>query len=134
MELPIITRPPSGANGPIRLLVVDDDPDIFDYFREICPLPRFSVAAAPDGLTAEQMALRETFNVAFVDYFMEGMNGPEAAQLLHRAQPALPVVLMSGFFAGNREKVMEEAGAADFLVKPITAESAHAIIERLVGG
>jgi len=134
MELPIITAPPSGASAPIRLLVVDDDTDIFDYFREICPPPRFAIAAAPDGLVAERLALRETFNVAFVDYFMEGMNGPEAAQLLHKAQPALPVVLMSGFFAGDRAKVMEDAGASEFLVKPITAENAHAIIERLVGG
>jgi len=133
MELPIITKPPSGASGPIRLLVVDDDTDIFDYFREICPPPRFTIAAAEDGLMAEKLALREGFNVAFVDYFMEGMNGPEAAQLLHKAQPGLPVVLMSGFFAGDREKVMEAAGASEFLVKPITAENAHAIIERLVG-
>lgn len=134
MELPIITKPPSGASGRIRLLVVDDDIDIFDYFREICPLSRFTITTATDGPKAEQLALRETFDVAFVDYFMEGMNGPEAAQLLHKAQPALPVVLMSGFFAGDREKVMEEAGASDFLVKPITAESAHAIIQRLLGG
>ena len=134
MEFPHITSPPSGASAPIRLLVVDDDTDIFDYFREICPPPRFSIATATDGLAAEKLALRETFNVAFVDYFMEGMNGPEAAQLLHKAQPALPVVLMSGFFSGDREKVMEEAGASEFLVKPITAESARAIIQRLVGG
>ncbi|MCX6911072.1 MAG: response regulator [Verrucomicrobia bacterium] len=134
MELPVITMPPSGASAPIRLLVVDDDTDIFDYFREICPPPWFSIATATDGLLAEQLALKESFNVAFVDYFMEGMNGPEAAQLLHKAQPALPVVLMSGFFSGDREKVMEEAGASEFLVKPITAESARAIIHRLVGG
>ncbi|MCX6900933.1 MAG: response regulator [Verrucomicrobia bacterium] len=133
MELPVITMPRSGASGRIRLLVVDDDTDIFDYFREICPPSQFIIATATDGLTAEQLALRETFNVAFVDYFMEGMNGPEAAQLLHKAQPALPVVLMSGFFAGDRAKVMEAAGASEFLVKPITAENAHAIIERLVG-
>jgi two-component system response regulator HydG len=134
MELPVITAPPSGAFAPIRLLVVDDDADIFDYFREICPPPRFAITTALDGLAAEKLALRETFNVAFVDYFMEGMNGPEAAQLLHKAQPALPVVLMSGFFAGNREQVMEEAGAADFLVKPVTVENVRVILQRLTGG
>lgn len=133
MELPVITVPPSGAFAPIHLLVVDDDDCIFDYFREICPPPRFSIATAAGGPEAEQLALKETFNVAFVDYFMEGMNGPEVAQLLHKAQPALPVVLMSGFFSGDRAKVMEEAGACEFLVKPVTAENARAIIQRLVG-
>jgi two-component system response regulator HydG len=133
MELPTITIPPPGAGGTIRLLVVDDDDCIFDYFREICPTPRFSIATAPNGRAAEALALRESFDVAFVDYFMEEMEGPEVAQLLHKAQPALPVVLMSGFFAGDRAKVMEAAGASEFLAKPITAENARAVIQRLIG-
>jgi two-component system response regulator FlrC len=132
MELPPITIPPAGAHTAIRLLVVDDDACIFDYFREICPPSRFAITTAPDGPTAEKLALRESFDVAFVDYFMEGMNGPEVSQLLHKAQPHLPVVLMSGFFAGDRAKVMEESGASEFLVKPISAENARAIIQRLI--
>jgi len=133
MELPIIITQSAGASASIRLLVVDDDVCIFDYFREICPPPRFILTTVTDGLDAERVALRENFDVAFVDYFLEGMIGPEVAQLLHKAQPALPVVLMSGFFSEDRAKVMEEAGAVEFLVKPVTAENARAIIERLVG-
>jgi len=118
----------------IRILVVDDDTCIFDVFREMFPAPRYMTSCAPNGNVALELAAKQPFDLAFVDFFMVGMNGVEVSKKLRQAQPQTKVVLMSGYLVDERAAMIEQAGARSFLTKPFRMDAAQALVERLCGG
>jgi two-component system, cell cycle sensor histidine kinase and response regulator CckA len=115
----------------IRVLVVDDDTCIFDVFREMFPAPKYEASFAPNGQVALTLAARQPFDLAFVDFYMVGMNGVEVSQKLHQVQPQIKIVLMSGYLVDERAAMIEQAGARSFLTKPFRMDAAQALAERL---
>ena len=112
---------------------MDDETSIFDVFALMFPTPEHALAVASNGDRALQLASSRGFDLAFVDCFLGNENGPEVAQKLHQVQPALNIVLMSGYLQEERAVAMEVAGARAFLTKPFSFEIAHAIVRRLLG-
>ncbi|MFA5191471.1 MAG: response regulator, partial [Verrucomicrobiia bacterium] len=103
-----------------QILVVDDETTIFDVFALMFPKPKHALAVAADSNQALQLAATQGFDLAFVDYFLGNENGAEVAQKLHRVQPNLKIVLMSGYLSEERAAAMEQAGARAFLTKPFS--------------
>lgn len=120
--------------SPARILVVDDETTIFDVFELMFPKPKHALSVAADGGCALQLAATRGFDVAFVDCFLGNENGPEVAQRLHKVQPNLKIVLMSGYLQEERAAAMELAGARAFLTKPFSFETAQSLVNRLLGG
>jgi DNA-binding NtrC family response regulator len=116
-----------------QILVVDDETTIFDVFGLMFPKPQNVLAVAANGDRALQLAATQGFDVAFVDCFLGNENGAEVAQRLHKVQPNLKIVLMSGFLREERAAAMEQAGARAFLTKPFSFEAAQQIVRRLLG-
>jgi signal transduction histidine kinase/CheY-like chemotaxis protein len=67
-------------------------------------------------------------SVLVTDQTMPGMQGIELAMTLRRSKPALPVVLMSGYFSKISPHILEELGQVELLSKPFTTdELLHAV-------
>jgi signal transduction histidine kinase len=82
----------------LRVLLVDDDPDVRTVAGQILEDLGCEVAAADCGEAALELARRgAVFQAALVDFAMPGLNGGETARRLRELQPGLPVVLMSGY-------------------------------------
>ncbi len=128
-----MTEPPQESSA-ARILVVDDETTIFDVFALMFPKPDHALAVAANGDQALQLAATRGFDVAFVDCFLGNENGPEVAQRLHKVQPNLKIVLMSGYLQEERAAAMELAGARAFLTKPFSFETAKSLVSRLMGG
>ena len=132
MNAPQEATRPAEAFAPARILVGDDDTCIFDIFREICPLPYFSLTVAAHGGQAVQFAKTRHFDLAVVDYYFGDEIGTEVAQHMRKAQPGLKIILMSGFLVDDRAAEMEKAGASAFLIKPFSIENAQSVIRRVL--
>jgi len=121
-----------------RILVVDDEPNILEYLRNIFQQPLFKTTVAPNGIVAQELAAQEGFDLAFVDFYFAdvsgvvGMNGIEISRKLHELQPNLKIVLMSGFLNEERTAMVQEAGACAFLMKPFFIEAAQTLADRLL--
>ncbi|HZU53826.1 MAG TPA: PAS domain S-box protein [Holophagaceae bacterium] len=111
---PSLDLQPSGA-----ALVVDDEPGIRESAVELLRILGFStVFEASDGAEALEIfkARSREISLVFMDLTMPRMNGREAFRALRAIDPAIPVILSSGFD--------EEAGLAGderpsaFLQKP----------------
>lgn len=116
-----------------QILVVDDETTIFEVFALMFPKPNHVLTMASDGRQAMQLVATQSFDVAFVDYFLGNDNGAEVAQKLRGKQPDLQVVLMSGYLRDERSAAVEQAGARAFLTKPFSFEIAQALVRRLMG-
>ena len=108
-------------HGP-HVLIVDDEAGPRALFRSILEEAGYRVSVARDGEEAFRiMRSDEGVDLITLDYWMDKMNGLRVLQLL-RADPQfgdLPVIMVTG--AGDRQIEMSlfEAGADDYIKKPI---------------
>ena len=86
----------SGRN--LRVLVVDDEPEIRCLLTDILEGAGHEVASAPDGRSAERMLADGSgpFDLAFLDYHMPEGDGLAVMGRLREIQPDLRVVLVTG--------------------------------------
>ncbi|MEW6218162.1 MAG: response regulator [Thermodesulfobacteriota bacterium] len=114
-----------------HVLIVDDEPDILDALR--CYLEvagDYRISTESDPLRALELLGRERVDVVLSDINMPGMSGIELLRRIKTEQPLLQVVMMTAF--STVDKVMEcvQAGAADYILKPLTdMEAAAQIID-----
>src|SRR4051794_37524968 len=118
----------------LKLLFVDDDSLIRRFLREILRNSFWRQAEIVESVPAALEQIRtNTPDVVFTDWEMEGENGLDLIRAIRERpgspDPLLPVILLTA--AGDVAHVLggRVAGAAGFLVKPISLER---ITERIV--
>jgi class 3 adenylate cyclase len=120
--------------GPGKILVVDDDPGNREVLEELLRLRGYPVVTAASGPEALEVARREPPDLVLLDVTMPGMSGYEVCEAL-RAEPAtrlLPIVIITAL-EGQEEKIRAiEAGADDFLNKPISPTELIARVKSLL--
>jgi two-component system response regulator AtoC len=80
-----------------KILVVDDDERVQDLVARALRETGHRASCAPDSLTALQHVRRERFDLAIVDLRLPGPDGHGTLDLIRRAQPGIPAILITGF-------------------------------------
>jgi CheY-like chemotaxis protein len=118
-----------------RVLIIDDDRAVREATQISLAAQGYDVVIAEDGNSGIAIIKKGGIDIAIVDVFMPGMDGLTATQAIHRENPSLPIIAMSGFMFGGPCPTMPhfdamalEAGAVSTLYKPFRpAELARAI-------
>lgn len=121
----------------VLILVVDDEPDVTDLFRQQfrreLRAGRFTMAfahSASEALTCINASNGPSLILMFSDINMPGMTGLELLPLVRAARPDVPVIMITAYGdAETREKV-RAAGAANLITKPIDFALLKAEIDR----
>ena len=117
-----------------RILVVDDLPVNRELLEDMLVPLGYQVFQAPDGETALQMVREISPDVILMDIMMPRMDGFEAARRLKQDEEtkAIPIVMVTALQAvGDRIKALE-AGANDFLSKPVDRSELQATVNSQV--
>jgi class 3 adenylate cyclase/CheY-like chemotaxis protein len=104
-----------------KILVVDDTPQNIKVLDAMLSPRGYTVFAATSGAEALEKVHAEAPDLILLDIVMPGMSGYEVARRL-RAEPAtrvLPVVMVTALGAQEEKVKAIEAGADDFLTKPV---------------
>jgi CheY-like chemotaxis protein len=88
--------PHSEKRALARILIIDDDPGVQSTIRLLLEREGHSVAVANDGREGLAAFTTEQFDLLFLDVFMPGMDGLETMRLIHRKQPKMPIIVISG--------------------------------------
>jgi hypothetical protein len=121
-------------NTPPRILVVDDTPANVKLLADVLTFKGFQVETAASGREGLEKLAATSPDIVLLDIMMPGMSGYEVCKEI-RANPAtalLPVVLVTSLDPqGERIKGIE-AGADDFLTKPINQAELLARVRSLL--
>jgi CheY-like chemotaxis protein len=122
----------------VSILVVDDEPDVAELFRQ-----RFrretrqgtyvlhyatSGAEALDRLAGE---IEPTLVAVLSDINMPGMDGLQLLGEIKRRLPDLPVMMVTAYGDDERRQQAAEYGASEFLTKPVNFEYLKAQLRQL---
>lgn len=110
--------------SPVKILVADDAAENRRLLEVLLGRWGYDVVSASDGATAFEMLRNEDLPLAFLDWMMPGLEGPEICRKV-RGDPALEdryLILLTGRTGEDDPASGLEAGADDYLVKPVDAQ------------
>ena len=106
----------------VRILVVDDEPNIRTTFSRALDLEGFSVATAADAATALTEAERFQPDLVLLDLRLPDHDGLWVLTELQKLPAPPPVVMMSGHGTLDSAVKATRLGALDFLEKPVQVD------------
>jgi DNA-binding response OmpR family regulator len=117
----------------MRVLVIEDNPDLREYLRLALELQDYQVLTAENGRAA--LAYMETHqengqvDAVITDLFMPEMDGIETVAALRKKYPGIRVIAMSGRPGVDYLAVARELGVKHTLRKPFEIAELLAALE-----
>jgi len=106
-------------NAPLKILVVEDNPDLAANLVDYLAAKGHLVDAAGDGLTGLHLASTQSFDVILLDLILPGMDGITLCRRLRKnTGMAAPILMLTARDTLDDKIAGLEAGADDYLVKP----------------
>ena len=112
----------------IGILLVDDNSANLDELETMLNGAPFQAVRASNGAQALREVLANEFALAFLSIQMSDMDGVEAARLIRQQDLSaeLPIIFVTSDFRPEHRKQCYEAGAVDFMVRPLDSAGLQA--------
>jgi DNA-binding NtrC family response regulator len=103
----------------MRVLIVDDEPNLRTTLAEILEDEGYVVHTAMSGEAAVQLCASQEFDVLIMDMRMPGISGVEVLHKLRENGSKSRVILMSAYAVENVKREALRGGALAFMDKPL---------------
>ncbi|GMB79864.1 response regulator transcription factor [Shinella zoogloeoides] len=101
----------------IRILIVEDDPDMAELVSDLVEAEGWTPLVAPSAEAAAAVLAHETVHLVLVDHNLPGTSGRTFAQRL-RAQTNIGIVMVTAAGSAADRVLGLETAADDYVVKP----------------
>lgn len=113
-----------------KVLLVDDSGLARRSARRILQDAGYTVVEAEDGFSALERYALERPDVVLLDLVMHGMYGLDVLSKLREIDPGAKVIVVSADVQTSSKELVRDAGACDFLNKPMRPQEVVASVER----
>jgi two-component system response regulator GlrR len=114
------------------VLIVDDDPDILKLLEIRLSAAGYRVAAADSGEKALAQLAATRPQAVITDLRMSGMDGMALFEEVHKANPVLPVIVLTAHGTIPDAVAATQRGVFSYLTKPFEAKTLLAEVERAI--
>ena len=114
----------------MRVLIVEDEPNLLRQLRTVLEGAGYAVDTAGDGVQAVRMVGENDYAAILMDMQMPNLDGVNATRQLRtdRTLDRVPVLAMTAnAFAEDRQLCLE-AGMNDFIAKPFDPELLYSVL------
>ncbi|HNQ05209.1 MAG TPA: response regulator transcription factor [Thiobacillaceae bacterium] len=122
----------------MRVLIIEDNPDLAANLCDFLEAKRHDVDAAGDGITGLHLAVTQDYDAIILDVMLPGMDGFGVCQRLREvARRDTPVLMLTARDALDDRVAGLECGADDYVVKPFALREIEArlrALQRRAGG
>ncbi|WP_406183785.1 response regulator transcription factor [Streptomyces sp. NBC_01006] len=115
---------------PVRILVVDDEPDVTDVLAGVMTGEGWQVRTAADGATALAAARAFRPDAVVLDWMLPDLDGLQVLRDLRREEPRVCVLFLTARDAVEDRIAGITAGGDDYVTKPYSLEE---VLARLRG-
>jgi two-component system copper resistance phosphate regulon response regulator CusR len=116
----------------MRLLLVEDEIDIQSFLRRSLEEAGYDVEAAPDGKTAQRLAVESSFDILIVDLGLPDQDGISLILRLRQLGVRAPVLILSARRSVDDRVRGLEQGGDDYLTKPFALAELLARLRNLL--
>lgn len=112
-------------SGKKRILIVDDDPAIVDLIRDVLLADgRFETRDVNNGFQAGMLAKEYHPDLMILDVMLPDINGKSVCELVRRdpTMSDIRIICISGMIEEDKVNELRDAGADDFLNKPLDVD------------
>jgi len=117
---------------PKTVMIIEDEPDAAELFAEMMRVSGFRVLKASAGTPAMAMISEQKPDVIVLDIMMPDVSGLEILRYMRREADLahIPVVIVSAKSMPYEVRQGLEAGASDYLTKPVGFADLKGAVER----
>lgn len=115
----------------MKLLIVEDEPNLLSVIRKGLSEKNHEVSAALDGTTALEMISNNTFDVVILDLMLPDINGLEICRRLRAQNNFVPILMLTALDSSENIVTGLNAGADDYMAKPFKFAELDARINAL---
>jgi two-component system OmpR family response regulator len=116
----------------MRILVVEDDPDLSRQLKQALGDAGYAVDHAADGEEGHYLGESEPYDAVILDLGLPKMDGVSVLEQWRRANISTPVLILTARGAWSEKVSGFDAGADDYLTKPFLTEELLARLRALV--
>ncbi len=115
----------------MKLLIVEDEPNLLSVIRKGLSEKNHDVSAALDGATALEMLANNAYDVVVLDVMLPDINGIEISRRLRAANNYVPILMLTALNSSDNIVTGLNAGADDYMAKPFRFSELEARINAL---
>ncbi len=125
--------PQAGGKQVIKVLIVDDIPETRENLKKLLAFEADIevIGTASTGREGVELAKDLLPDIILMDINMPDMDGIQATELINKEVPSVSVVMMSVQSEADYLRRALQAGASDFLTKPIAGEELYSTIRNV---
>jgi diguanylate cyclase (GGDEF)-like protein len=118
----------------VKILVVDDDPDIRDILKLTLSEENYEILEAADGEEALKLINSKTLDLVLLDYKIPKIDGRQLCRIIKKdlLLRHLPVIMVTGKGDISDKVGGIDAGADDYIVKPFEPKELLARIRMIL--
>ncbi|MCZ6695773.1 MAG: response regulator [Acidobacteria bacterium] len=124
------TASAAGTARSARILLVEDEDAVRAVYAEALIEAGHQVEAVSDGEAAISIFEKGKFDLVITDLSMDGMSGFEVSKEVKKQEPAIPVILLSGWAIEQQEDEVRQAGIDSILIKPCLLDTLRDAVQK----
>lgn len=115
----------------MKILIVDDDPAMIELLQMLLATSNAEIVSTTQSLDAVRLVEVEAPDLILMDMMMPEMDGKQTCQAI-RTISDVPVVIISAMDTPSLVAEVLNAGADDYLIKPVSSGILTARINKLM--